>query len=568
MHYLHEDNKLRADGDYILVVDDEPMFRTMVVRSLRALGYTVLEADRAEEALETACGHAPALVVSDVFMGGMTGIELLAGLRANPAAGDIPVILMTGDPTEAGVRRCMESGADDYLIKPFAVDDLARSVAAQLEKRRRTRQHEQEIEARLLAILDATTDMVGMIDFETRRSIYLNDAGRAMIGLGRDEDISSTHLSDFHSDSALKHIETEAFPTAVRDGVWRGESSIRRRDGAELVVSQVILAHKGAGGEIRYLSTIARDITRRKSAERERALMEIQLRHAQKLESIGQLAAGIAHEINTPTQYLGDNIRFLRDAFASLETLTPLYARLRETARQEGVADGLLAEIEAGIEAVDANYLAAEIPQAIEQALEGVERVTKIVGAMKDFSHPGSQEREPVDINRAIESTLTVSRNEWKYCADLVTHLDPLLPRVPCLPGEFNQVILNLVINAAHAISDVVGEEGDTRGMLTVTTRRDADWVEVRVQDTGSGIPEHVRDRIFDPFFTTKPVGKGTGQGLSIARSVVVDKHGGTLHFETETGRGTTFVVRLPLNPSLHTRTCMIRREKEHSIRR
>jgi signal transduction histidine kinase len=168
---------------------------------------------------------------------------------------------------------------------------------------------------------------------------------------------------------------------------------------------------------------------------------------------------------------------------------------------------------------------------------------------MKDFSHPGSEEKVQTDLNQAIESTVTVAHNEWKYVADLDLALDPQLPRVPCLPGEINQVILNLVINAAHAIGDVVGDGASGKGRIHVSTSRQGDWAEIRVQDTGTGIPESARARIFDPFFTTKVVGKGTGQGLTIAHSVVVQQHGGTIEFETELGKGTTFLVRLPLQP-------------------
>jgi signal transduction histidine kinase len=176
-----------------------------------------------------------------------------------------------------------------------------------------------------------------------------------------------------------------------------------------------------------------------------------------------------------------------------------------------------------------------------------VERVATIVKAMKEFSHPGSAEMKAVDLNHAIESTLTISRNEWKYVADTATEFDPHLPVVRCLPGEFNQVILNLVVNAAHAISDVK-TRGRQKGRIIVTTRRDGDWAEIRVRDTGTGIPEAVRGRIFTPFFTTKEVGRGTGQGLAIAHTVVVKKHGGTLDFETEEGKGTTFIIRLPID--------------------
>jgi signal transduction histidine kinase len=198
------------------------------------------------------------------------------------------------------------------------------------------------------------------------------------------------------------------------------------------------------------------------------------------------------------------------------------------------------------VERADSGYLLEEIPKAIEQTLEGVTRVSRLVGAMKEFSHPGTKEKIPLDLNHAIENTITVARNEWKYVADLETEFDPLLPLISCQPGEFNQVTLNLIVNAAHAIADVVGKGGSTKGKIKIQTRDSTEWVEIRIQDTGSGIPEKVRARVFDPFFTTKEIGKGTGQGLAIARSVIVDKHGGTIHFETEEGKGTTFIVRLP----------------------
>ena len=176
--------------------------------------------------------------------------------------------------------------------------------------------------------------------------------------------------------------------------------------------------------------------------------------------------------------------------------------------------------------------------------------MTKIVQAMKEFSHPGTEEKVETDLNRAIDTTITVARNEWKYVAEMLTDFDPALPPVPCLPGDFNQVILNLIVNASHAIAAVVGEGSQGKGTITVSTRHEGDWVEIRVRDTGTGIPEAIRSKIFDPFFTTKEVGKGTGQGLAIAHSVIVDKFGGTLTYETTVGKGTTFIIRLPLAPA------------------
>ena len=276
--------------------------------------------------------------------------------------------------------------------------------------------------------------------------------------------------------------------------------------------------------------------------------MQAELAHAQKLESVGQLAAGIAHEINTPTQYVGDNTRFLKDAFGDISTVLDGFEKLLQACKDGTVDEQLVAEVEATFKQADVEYLKEEIPQAIDQSLNGVERVANIVRAMKEFSHPGGKEKSLVNLTEAIETTITVARNEWKYVAEMVTDFDPELPEVSCLPGELNQVFLNLIVNAAHAIGDALSDDGTERGTITVGTRRDGEWAEIIVRDTGTGIPEDVRARIFDPFFTTKEVGKGTGQGLAIARSVVVDKHGGTIDCETEQGEGATFIVRLPID--------------------
>lgn len=301
-----------------------------------------------------------------------------------------------------------------------------------------------------------------------------------------------------------------------------------------LSISEFVL-----GGAM-YFTGIIQDHTERKS-------MEEQLLRAQKLESIGQLAAGIAHEINTPTQYVGDNTRFLQDAFADLDRLVEAYKELLSAAKRGPVPPETVERTEEAFRAADADYLATEIPKAIEQSLEGVSRVSKLVQAMKAFSHPGQDEKSPVDLNGTIKSTVTVSRNEWKYVADMKLDLDPDLPMVPCLVGEFNQVVLNIIVNAAHAIEALHGGDREGKGVIAISTRRDGNWVEVRIADSGTGIPEEIRSRIFDPFFTTKEVGKGSGQGLAIAHAVIADKHGGTIGVETEPGRGTTFVIRLPL---------------------
>lgn len=274
--------------------------------------------------------------------------------------------------------------------------------------------------------------------------------------------------------------------------------------------------------------------------------LQNKLLSAQKLESIGQLAAGIAHEINTPIQFVGDNTKFLRDNFKSLLDVIHMYTDCFKTNSGGNVCDAKYSEIKELIDNIDFDFVIDEIPLALEQTLEGVERITEIVLAMKDFSHPSCDVKTHIDLNQAIKSTLTVCRNRWKFVAELVTDFAENIPPVSCYAGELNQVILNIVVNAADAISENMGENSDTLGLIKVTTRHQGKFVEIRISDTGGGIPLEIRHRIFDPFFTTKIIGKGTGQGLAISHEVIVNKHEGTIVIEVEEGVGSTFVIRLP----------------------
>jgi signal transduction histidine kinase len=271
-----------------------------------------------------------------------------------------------------------------------------------------------------------------------------------------------------------------------------------------------------------------------------------ELTAAQKLESVGRLAAGVAHEINTPVQFVSDNVQFVRTSLPDIAAVIHAYRNLQQAVQSAGDVAGaacLAAETE---KTADLDYVMENAPLAIESSIEGLGRIATIVRSMKEFAHPDQGEKKFVDLNQAIRSTLVVARNEYKYVAEVDAQYGEL-PAVPCYLGEFNQVVLNLLVNASHAIADVVKDSGSL-GKLTVRTRVDGDSVEISIGDTGTGIPEAARVRIFDPFFTTKEVGKGTGQGLAIARSVIVNKHGGTLWFETECGKGTTFFIRLPID--------------------
>lgn len=294
---------------------------------------------------------------------------------------------------------------------------------------------------------------------------------------------------------------------------------------------------------------------RRAAAEAERADMEARARgvaeereqeqrelgQQRKLESIGQLAAGIAHEINTPTQFVGDNVEFAREAFTDLMAFVQ---RCKEALEESDTSSGPLEAIASALEEADVDYLSEELPTAFEQTLEGVRRIAEIVSAMKDFSHRDIGVRKATDLHAAVETTVTVSRNEWKTVAKVEFDFAPDMPHVPCFADELKQVLLNLIVNSAQAIADTA-EDGKL-GTITIGTRKCGDMAELWIADTGRGIDEAIRDQIFDPFFTTKEVGKGTGQGLAIAHSVV-QKHGGEILLESEVGKGTSFRIRLPL---------------------
>ncbi len=299
---------------------------------------------------------------------------------------------------------------------------------------------------------------------------------------------------------------------------------------------------------LRRLVYYARDITARRDAEKEKEKLQVNLLHAQKMESVGQLAAGIAHEINTPTQYISSNLDFLIDAFKDLEELIAKFEELQKSAGKEEVFDRTVKTVDDLKDEIDYEFLVKEIPQALEQSRDGAGRVSNIVRSMKEFSHPGGKEKKPEDLNKIIENTVTVSRNEWKYVAELNLDLEPEMPFVPCLRDEMGQVILNMVVNAAWAIKGEFGDnpEGE-KGLISISTRLFGDRAEIRVADNGIGMSGNIMKRIFDPFFTTRTVGKGTGQGLSICHDVLVEKHGGTLSCESEAGEGSVFIIGLPL---------------------
>jgi|GEM_PF-654587 len=559
----------------ILIAEDDRLVRTTTSRYLQKQGYQILEAANGEEALQLCKENSPDILLTDLRMPKLDGMALIRAVVVEYPA--IPVVILSGLGTMTDVIEALRIGAWDYLTKPIAdLNILNRCINNALQHaqiRRQEQSHqaslEKEVQQQTMELLrqnrlleremkerqaqeilvlqarqewertiDAMPDMVALVDRDHNivrmNTSMMNTLGKSSEELHGANCCVCLHGRDTRPDSC-PHSQL------LKDGKTHKIEIFEERLGGHCEI--ITAPYHDAGGTLLGSILIARDINEQKNAAQEKEKLHAQLLHAQKLESVGQLAAGIAHEINTPTQFIGSNINFLEDVSQDIVLFMEQIQEIGQKASQE-TAD----LIEKALTTLDWEYLAKEMPLAISQSHEGVRRVTSIVRAMKEFSHPGSTNKESLNLNQIIETTVTVARNEWKYVADMELNLDPYLPQIQLLSDAMGQVILNMLVNAAHAIAEKLGEnpQGD-KGKITLSTRALKDNVELRLHDTGAGMPEEVRLRIFNPFFTTKKVGKGTGQGLAISHDVVVEKHQGTILVESTPGEGTTFIITLPL---------------------
>ena len=352
-----------------------------------------------------------------------------------------------------------------------------------------------------------------------------NELVARRMGASPEELIGKTDFDFFPREMAEKFFADEQ--ALIKSGeplINREEVAFDKTRNMDRVILTSKVPLRDAAGNLTGIVGTGYDITDRKVADARLASME-------KHESIGRLAQGVAHEINTPIQYLKDSVSFVQDGVQELlEYIDKLHAAMPQPPEPDE----------------NVEELRTELPPALKLMADGLSRIALIVRSMKDFSHADQNEVGAVDLNRAIDSTLVVATSEYKLVADVETDLGEI-PPVTCNGGQINQVFLNLVVNAAHAIADKVKGTSE-RGKIKVRTRADGEYVVVEIEDTGGGIPEHVRERIFDQFFTTKEVGRGTGQGLSVARKVIVNAHNGSIDFTTEVGKGTTFIVKLPVD--------------------
>jgi two-component system NtrC family sensor kinase len=387
--------------------------------------------------------------------------------------------------------------------------------------------------------------------------VYVNRALAKDHGYDRHELIGADPEILVSRDLNPAQVEQIAAATAAGQSL-RVEVRCRRKDGTVFWAGVSLFPIHDHAGHVTHYVSIAADITARMQEEQnkrllqeqllgemhEREQMGIKLRLAQKLESVGQLAAGIAHEINTPIQYVGDSITFLQQAVTDYRSLLDAYRASLGRVVSGVPATTELEQLSQMDAALDLPFLHQEVPKAFDRTLEGVSRVAQIVRAMKEFAHHDEVEQNPADINHAIETTLTVARNEYKYVAVIERQLGEL-PEVLCNIGELNQVFLNLIVNAAHAIA--AADKDASAGRIAISTAVSGPAVVITLEDNGCGIPEQNLERIFDPFFTTKEVGRGTGQGLAIARSIIVEKHAGSIDVQSTVGIGTRFTVTLPV---------------------
>ncbi len=525
----------------ILIVDDDLVDRRRVARLLKQ-SFETVEAESLEAALDIYDAAPTACVLLDYRLPDCNDLDGVEAFRKRNAA----IVLLTGyDSEDLGIR-ALQHGAQEYFSKEEINDrTFSKVVTYAIERRRLYAAH--------LATLDALREKDSFLREITSRiseGLWLFSA-RDDSTLFASPSISEIFGRPLHSLTDMRWRDTvhrndradvvktyqqaklakTAFSSQFRILLPDGSTRVLRNDGYPVLDSR---------GDLKRIIGVVRDIT-------DELRLQDELKLAQKLESVGQLAAGVAHEINTPSQYVGDNIAFISDSLKEILPLLRSARELREQATNLSATSELVEKLVESAAGTDIDFILEELPAALDQSADGVEQIKRIVLAMKDFSHPG-ENREPADLCKAIRSTVTVARNEWKYLADLHLDLDEDLPAVPCVVSSINQALLNMIVNAAHAI-DEASPEG-AKGDIHIRAFADGPDAVIEIRDSGCGMTEQVRERIFDPFFTTKTVGKGTGQGLAIAYQVIVDLHGGSIRVDSKPGQGSCFTIRLPLTDS------------------
>jgi len=477
------------------------------------------------------------LVLSDVNMPVMNGVDLVRAIK--DLNKDQVVVMVSAQNDAETLFELINIGVDSFILKPFRVEHAINSLYKVCKNIYETKKSRNQISMLLSAIEQSPeiiiiTDPTGIVEYVNPVFTNVSQFGVEEI-FGKNISMlrSGAHSDDFYRGVWQKISEKK---------IWSGEFVNKKKNGEIYYLKASIAPVFDPLGNIAHFVAVEQDITGFKK-------MQQNLIQSQKLESVGQLAAGIAHEINTPVQYIGDNIRFLHQATESLIGIIDLVSDMinisdaidEEQIKNSRIIKDKLANSEIG-------FFKDEIPLSIKQSLEGVEHISKIVKAMKEFAHPGGADKGLMNINRILENVITISRNEWKYAAIIKTELEESLPQVVGYANEISQVLLNMIINSAQALNEKYDGGNAGKGIISISTLSTAQEIEIHIHDTGTGVPEHLRSKLYDPFFTTKDVGKGTGQGLYLAHDIIVNKHGGNIELNSLEGEFTEFVIHLPMN--------------------
>lgn len=564
----------------ILIAEDDYISRNLLKRMLSEMGHQVVEAENGRQAWEVLSKRPMRLLVTDWMMPEMDGLELCRNIRNTAFESYVYVIVLTAKDRKRDLVEVFQSGADDYIPKPFDPEELRARVLTglrviDLEERHRRMQYSlTESRNNLKRIIDSLSELIAVLDRDFRIAAANRAFGDTM-GVPA-EDLIGVHFPLHGIDrvnaplvSKIADLARAAFETgAARQAVYSDNAKTKERssdhiaclplvDATAQVIQVLVICKKDVDDgpmaeEIDTLKTRLSEVgvlleERDRELDyvrRQLALTQNQMLQSEKMAAVGQLTAGIAHEINNPTSFVDNNLKALSEyqleIVALIESYHALYEMLKAASPDIPMGDAFkekMAAIGKLEEKMKLEFLLGDINDLIDECREGSRRIKKIVSDLKRFVHPGEDVLQPVDVNTCLSSTLNVVHNELKYKARVETSLGEI-PMLKGYPQQLNQVFMNLLVNAAHSM--------EKNGRIHIQTRYVDGKVEVMIEDTGCGIPSENLPRIFEPFFTTKAVGKGTGLGMYIVRNII-EKHNGTIKVQSKVGEGTTFTILLPL---------------------
>jgi len=533
----------------ILVVDDSRPALMLMSTQIKRAGFEVLGAETGERALELAFSRLPDLILLDINLPGISGFEVMEQLQQQPATARIPVIMISAATDLQSQLKGFVCGVVDFISKPTMEPVLMARIRLHLEMSRIRLQLEQSnqqlvlSEARYRMLAENTSDIIWSMDPHRWRYTYVSPSCSRLLGY-TPEELMQEPVDTFLAPGSRLEVQrlvgdklAEIAFGSCSDPTLAAEVELPCKEGTTIWVEVNATVLTEPDGRVTGMVGVSRDITARCQAETALRELQSQLLQQEKLASIGQLAAGIAHEINNPMGFINSNLSTLVKYVEKFDC----YLKAQDELLLQCATDEARQETAALRKSLKLDYVQRDIHALLDESLEGVQRVMKIVQDLKTFSHGDTGLMEPADINACLDSTINIIWNQIKYVADLVRDYGDL-PRVLCNQQQLGQVFLNLLVNASHAIKT----QGEQQGVVTVSTWADHEAVYIAVADTGCGMPEEVQRRIFEPFYTTKEVGKGTGLGLSISNEII-KKHGGELSAASEPGKGTTFTIRLPL---------------------